>query len=504
MLRSTFAVAALAAAVVAVAASPADTPASHAQLVIVVDGLRPDYVTPDVMPRLVRIGQRGIVFNAHHSVLPTVTRVNAASISTGAYPETHGLLGNTVYIPSVNATKGLDTGSRENLEAIARANGPLLTAPSLGEILPAAGKKILAVGSGTSGAAFLLNHTVGTGAIIHQEFTRPASLSAHVLEKLGPPPPKAMPNAALNTRTVDAYLTLGLDEMHPDVTLMWISDPDTTAHAKGIGSAPARESLTLVDSEIGRIEDALQAKGLADRTNLIVTSDHGFSTHTGTLALALLVAPFARPLPDGSPDIVVAEGAIHFRAGADAARVAAIVAMLQRRPEVGAIFTRSKPGGGAEGVVPGTLSFAVARWNHARSAEILVSANWTREKNEAGYEGKTTQSGVAGHGSSSPYDLHIALMAAGPDFREHVVSDVPTSNVDLAPTLLRLLGLEIPSSMTGRVIDEALRNGPSIASLQIDRVTETVKTPDGTYKLTAHISKAAGHSYLDFTDVKRP
>ena len=489
----------VAAALMAVAVAPAP----HTHLVIVIDGLRPDYVTPELMPRLVRIGRRGIVFNAHHSVFPTVTRVNAASMATGAYPETHGLLGNTVYIPAVNASKGLDTGSREHLEAIARANGPRLTAPSLGEILQSAGKKIFAAGSGTSGAAFLLNHTVGTGAIVHQEYTRPAALGAHVLEKLGPPPPKAMPNAALNKRAVDAYLTLGLDEMHPDVTLMWISDPDTTAHNKGIGSPTTNESLRLVDAEIGRIEDALRSKGLADRTNLIVTSDHGFSTHTGALKLASLVAPFARPLPDGSPDIVVAEGAIHFRAGADAARIAAIVAMLQRRPEVGAIFTRSKPAGGAEGVVPGTLSFGVARWNHARSAEILVSANWTREKNEAGYEGKTTDSGVAGHGTSSPYDVHNTMIAAGPDFLEHAVSDVPTGNVDLAPTLLRLLGLEAPASMTGRVIEEALRNGPSIASVTVDRVTEIVKTPDGSYQLTAHLSRAAGHTYLDFTDVTR-
>ena len=51
---------------------------AHTQLVIVVDGLRPDYVTPDVMPRLYRLGQRGIVFTAHHSVFPTVTRVNAS------------------------------------------------------------------------------------------------------------------------------------------------------------------------------------------------------------------------------------------------------------------------------------------------------------------------------------------------------------------------------------------------------------------------------------------
>jgi arylsulfatase A-like enzyme len=494
----------LAAAMAVAAWQPVPPPAAHAQLVIVVDGLRPDYVTPALMPRLTSLGRRGIVFNAHHSVLPTVTRVNASSMVTGTYPESHGLLGNTVYIAAVNAAKGLDTGSRENLEAIGRANGPLLTVPSLGEILPAAGMRVLAVGSGSSGAAFLLNHTVGTGAIVHQDFTRPSSSSAHVLERLGPVPEKGMPNAALNRRAVDAYLMLGLDEMHPDVTLMWISDPDTTAHDKGIGSETTNESLRLVDAQIGRIEDTLRARGLADRTNIIVTSDHGFSTHNGHLKLAELVAPFATPLPDGSPDIVVTEGAINFRAGADGARVKALVAALQHRPEVGAIFTRSKTGGGAEGIVPGTLSFEVARWNHARSAEILVSANWNADKNEAGYAGKTTDSGVAGHGSSSPYDVHNTLIAAGPDIREHAVSGVPTGNADLAPTLLRLLGVKIPASMTGRVIEEMLRGGPAIASLPVGHATETVKAPDGSYTLTAHLSKTAGQTYLDFTEVRRP
>src|SRR6266511_2349933 len=129
-------------------------------LVIVIDGLRPDFVTPDRMPRLTALGQRGIVFSAHHSVFPTVTRVNASSLVTGVYPEAHGLLGNTIYIPAVNATRGLDTGSRANLEAVASANGPLLTAPTLADLLQLAGKKLFATGSGTSGAAFLLNPTI--------------------------------------------------------------------------------------------------------------------------------------------------------------------------------------------------------------------------------------------------------------------------------------------------------------------------------------------------------
>jgi hypothetical protein len=39
--------------------------------------------------------------------------------------------------------------------------------------------------------------------------------------------------------------------------------------------------------------------------------------------------------------------------------------------------------------------------------------------------------------------------------------------------------------------------------VKIDRVTETVKTPDGTYELAAHTSIVMGHRYLDYTEVKR-
>jgi arylsulfatase A-like enzyme len=489
-------------AAIAASAGAQERP-SRRQLIIVVDGLRPDYVTPESMPRLIQLGQRGIVFTAHHSVVPTVTRVNGSSLVTGSYPETHGLLGNSIYIPAVNPTRVLDTGAREDLEEVERAGGRLLTAPSLGEILEHAGKRLLGVSSGSTGSAYLLNNAAANRAIIHSDYTLPPDLGKKVLQRLGPVPKHATPNTAQHKRAVDAYLAFGVDDLRADVTIIWLNDPDATAHAKGIGNPATSESLTGVDAEIGRIEDALRAKGLLDRTNIIVTSDHGFSTHTGGLQLEALVEPFAAKLPDGSRDTVVAEGAIHFRGKVDAARTARLVAALQRRPEVGAIFTRPRPGGGAEGVVPGTLSFDVVRWNHPRAGEILVSANWTAKVNDAGYAGTTTQSGVAGHGASSPYDIHNTLIAAGPDFREHAVSSVPTSNVDIAPTVLRLLRLPIPKSMTGRVIEEAFRNGPLPATVQVDHQTQTVQTSDGSYTLTAHVSVAAGHRYLDFTDVAR-
>jgi len=469
-------------------------------LVIVVDGLRPDYVTPKVMPRLFRLGRRGIVFTAHHSVFPTVTRVNASSFVTGAYPEAHGLLGNTIYVPSASATKTFDTGERENLEAVERAEGKLLTAPTLGEILQREGRTLLGVSSGSTGSAYLLNHTAG-GALIHTDYAKPPELSSKVLPVLGPPPAHATPNDAQNQRAIDAYLKLGVDDLRPDVTFLWVNDPDGTAHANGIGAPLTRTSLSLVDAGIGRIEDGLRMRGLLDSTNIIVTSDHGFSTETGELHLASLVEPFSTTMDDGSKDIVVAEGAIYLRSGAAKARVAEIVGMLQRRPEVGAIFTRAATPGGQQGLVPGTLSFDVARWNHPRSGDILVSANWTDKSNEFGFKGATTQEGVAGHGTSSPYDIHNTLIAAGPDFRQNATSDAPTANVDIAPTLLRLLGIAAPPTMSGRVIEEGLRGGESV---RLSRTSGGVVLGivNG-YGLSARVSTVNSSRYLDYTEVKR-
>jgi len=476
--------------------------APHAQLLLVIDGLRPDSITPEVMPRLHALGQRGIVFEENHSVFPTVTRVNSSSISTGAYPESHGLLGNSVYSEKAFPTRGVDTSKFEDLEAMLRAERTLLTAPTLGEALQTAGKRLDVFSAGSSGSAMLLNHPLRNGSIINPDYIRPESLQPRVLAALGAGPEEAVPNGVRNRWAVDAYLTFGLGEFRSDVSAIWFGDPDATAHQKGNGTETTLQALRLVDEQVGRIEDTLRTRGLLERTNIMVTSDHGFSTHTGELKLAQLVAPFAKKMADGTPDIVVTEGSINFRGARDQARVEAVVGALQRRPEVGAIFTRPRTPGSPEGVVAGTLSLNVARGNHARAADILVSANWSEAANAAGVAGTTTQGGVAGHGTSSRFDIHNTLLAAGPDFRERMRSRVPASNVDLAPTVLTLLGLPVPSTMTGRPLTEALRTGPLPGTVAVTTRQLRSGVAQG-YEVTAQVSSVAGRDYLDFTQVTR-
>jgi predicted AlkP superfamily pyrophosphatase or phosphodiesterase len=500
------AAAALAATLLGAAQQPSGR-AAHRQLIIVVDGLRPDYVTPEVMPNLYALGQRGIVFTNHHSVFPTVTRVNASSISTGSYPERHGLLGNTVFFPAVDPRRFLDTSDRGTMMRVnAATGGHLLTAQTLGETLQSAGRKMLVVSAGSTGSAYLANHTVSGGAILHASYAMPDSLEADALAAVGPLPDNTSSDA-LNRRAVDLFLKVGIPRVDPAVAVIWLTDPDTTAHEKGIGSPETAECLRAVDVQIKRIEDGLSAVGLAEQWNIWVTSDHGFSTHTGGVALAELLKPFQRQMPDGTPRIVTGgDGAIYVR-DHDRADVARIVAALQAADRVGAIFTAADAAGSRTGWVPGTLSFDVIRWRHERSAEIMFSPDWTDETNKDGFKGTVAAGGVAGHGSSSPWDVHNTLIASGPDLKRAATAGTPSANVDFAPTVLSLLGIRIPTSMEGRVLSEAFVGGPDAASLAVTTDDYTARNGDGTYSVRAQVSTVntadGRHWYFDFAKAQR-
>jgi hypothetical protein len=193
----------------------------------------------------------------------------------------------------------------------------------------------------------------------------------------------------------------------------------------------------------------------------------------------------------------------------DRQAITGIVNALQRTDGVGAIFTPAPAPGALDGRVPGTLSFDAIRWTHERSADILFSADWTDAKNQYGFAGMTASgsSEVANHGSSSPFDVHNVLIAAGPDLKDRTVVRAPSGNVDFAPTFLHLLGAAIPRSMEGRVLEEALRGGPNPASLKVQHSQHTVRSAGGSYSLTAFFSTVTtsrgSYRYFDSTRVDR-
>jgi hypothetical protein len=475
-------------------------------LIVFFDGLRPDYITAEAMPNLYAFKKQGAYGQQHHSVFPTVTRVNASSYSTGSYPGTHGLMGNTVYFPEVDPIKGLNTGNAEELNKIAKAtNGHLLTAISLGEILQSVGARMMVFSSGSTGQAMMQNHTVSGGAIINPAMILPDSLKPGIVNLIGPIPAAGKPNTQRHKWITDALIHYGFAADGPMVSAIWFSDPDGTAHSDGIGSVSAMQSIKDVDAQFGRIVQALKDKKLDNQFNVIISTDHGFITNIGKEGVTEFLIKEGLKKDKESADVVVAEGAIYVK-NHDQEMIRKIVAALQEQEWVGAVFTKGKKAGDMKGSVEGTLSFESIHWDHpGRSADILVDENWDDRKNNAGYAGTSFSRGVAGHGGLSPYEVHIPLIVSGPDFKKGFEADAPSSNVDIVPTILHIHHIPLPSTMDGRVLYELLASQPAKAKERSKKeiITTTAKTGWGTYELQLERSTIGKHSYVNYARVKR-
>src|SRR5277367_1737310 len=105
-----------------------DSPVAHrgrGRIVVLMvwDGLRPDFVTQRDTPNLFRLAREGVRFDKHHSIFPTLTMVNATALATGAPPGVNGLEGNNFYLsPSAETPKG-EIVSAEGAKAILNLNG---------------------------------------------------------------------------------------------------------------------------------------------------------------------------------------------------------------------------------------------------------------------------------------------------------------------------------------------------------------------------------------------
>jgi predicted AlkP superfamily pyrophosphatase or phosphodiesterase len=136
----------VAAAIAASATGPATAGRAVLNLVLVLDGLRPDSITASETPNLWRLREEGVNFLNGHSVFPTVTRVNATAIGTGTYPDRNGMLGNTIYVRQVDPNHAFGNDDHRNLLRLdAATNGGMVLAKSLGEILAERGKTLAVV-----------------------------------------------------------------------------------------------------------------------------------------------------------------------------------------------------------------------------------------------------------------------------------------------------------------------------------------------------------------------
>ena len=486
-------------------------------LVFVVDGLRPDSITPEDTPTLHRLRAEGVDFTNSHAVFPTVTRVNAATLGTGAQPGTHGIVGNQMYLPALDPTRAFGTDSHRRLLDVERvSDGGLVLTPTLAERLQARGLGLAAVSSGSTGSALLTNPRgpAGVGTLVNGSFEPgksvawPAKVSEEILARFGAAPPKQGADrydavVAWTQRVLREYV---LPALAPAVVVNWLTEPDHTQHVVGVGSPAAREALRHDDREIAQALAALDGLGLADATAVFVVSDHGFTTNTAGIDVTReLIEAGLKAAPD-SPDVVLASSGqavgLHV-AGRDAGRIARLARFVQSRDWGGVVFTAGRAPGDPHGVAEGTFSLeTIHAANAERGPDLLVTFPWTSEPNAFGVPGGDLACVSGGarlypsdHGSMSPWNVRNTLLAWGAGVKRGVTVGAPAGNVDVAPTILALLGIEARGGMDGRVLAEALAGGPDPEAVAVE--TRVHEVAAGAYRAALQLSHAEGRRYVD-------
>jgi arylsulfatase A-like enzyme len=134
---------------------------------------------------------------------------------------------------------------------------------------------------------------------------------------------------------------------------------------------------------------------------------------------------------------------------------------------------------------------------------VMMALRWNAKPNRFGIPGQIMTDSARGagqgsHATLSEFDVHNILLAIGPDFRRGLMSDVPSGNVDLAPTILHLLGLEPSNKFDGRVLSEALNaTAPAVAKITTETSEARRKFREGEWRQHLRISRVGESAYID-------
>ncbi len=121
--------------------------ASHV-VVMVWDGMRADFVSPETTPTLAALASNGVTFLHHHPVYPSLTEANTVAISTGVYPRQSGLLANNEYRPALNPLAYVETDDLSTVRKGDEVTGDhYLEFPTIAEILHTHGLPTIVAGT---------------------------------------------------------------------------------------------------------------------------------------------------------------------------------------------------------------------------------------------------------------------------------------------------------------------------------------------------------------------
>lgn len=379
-------------------ASAARKPAARLRTyVLVVDGCRPDEVTPLLMPRLSALRDAGADYPGAQSLPVMETIPNHVMMMGGMRPDRSGVPANSIYDRAEQVLRDLDRPTD-------------WAAPTtLFELLRASGR--------TSGTVLSKEYLFGI-------------FGARADYQWKPEPLVPVSDHAPDAFTADAAIAM-IDSADPDLLFASFGDVDRLGHADLTGTtleAARTTALASADVQLGRVVDHLVSTGRWSSSVVIVLADHSMDWSLPNAMVSLAPVFAADPTLAGRVVIAQNGGAdLLYWTGLDADRAAAVARMRELVVAQPGVLSAHDP-----------LELRLG----ARAGDLLAYV-------QPGYrfsDPKPTSNPIPGnHGHPATLPIPFFVSGGSALVRRGAVSAAAARTVDVAPTVAALYGLKAPA-----------------------------------------------------------
>lgn len=398
------------------------------------------------------------------SVYPTVTYPAHTSMSSGCYPDRHGIVSNLVF-----TTNPEDDIWQWDSSAI-----------KVEDIFTAAKKKgysTAAVFWPVTGNHKDIDYLINEYWIPNSEDTLETSMASQgscpeVIE-IGKQNEVYLPGTYTKTGRVNVAVHPAFDnfgmkcacdiirKFKPEVLFIHTANLDGARHQHGVFGPKATNEIRRTDDYIGDIMEALKDAGVFEETNFVLVSDHG------QLDLTRGVKPNVRFVEEGLIELDEKGKVKDWKAYSNSTGMSAQVYL--KDPSDKEVYDKTwkvlkeMEAEGIYGFSQVLTKEEVSEKEHLSGdfSFVLETDDYTFFSDECeapvACPKKLTdyRSGAATHGYLPDKGPQPIFLAAGPDFKENVLVQ-SCSLVDEAPTYARLLGTELPEA-DGNILYEILK-----------------------------------------------
>jgi phosphonoacetate hydrolase len=418
----------------------ADRAADHV-VILMLDGVRPDALRLANAPVMAKLAESGTRYLQARTVYPSQTRVAFVSLPTGAYPNSHGIVGGDFFKDAgwenVSLGRETDPGPAQALSARATIFEEAAASGLTSVYAAMKGYELV----GARGATWTIN---GYLTLDRTAYATRYDAAVHGSAALA-----LWYKQRMSQDLLDQTIAV-VRERRPNIVLLNLGSADYVGHAFGPNTPEYRHTIEFLDGLVGRLLQVLEEMGVRDRTAIVISADHGF-THGGSAS-----RPAMPTAPANEVAALTALGIEHAVTNTGGTSMGLYIRDKRRVPEAAAALRQQPWTDAIYCEVPAarcdrTLQ-SLKAYFPGRSPDLMIDLD---------DEVSVNRPVTGNHGSLRDIDMQIPLILSGAGIAHGVVAG-KAELVDVAPTVARLLGL--PSTLLrpdGQLLRDALEaRGP--------------------------------------------